>query len=92
MLRRNISDITIINVKGAYYHCIIYNISNSDAIYFSGNFVLKMILIIYRMNTNQIGIKNGTYNYYFDKSIKSKKLETKNTLIEKKQKKTIRIW
>ena len=44
------------------------------------------------MNTNQIGIKNGTYNYYFDKSIKSKKLETKNTLIEKKQKKTIRVW
>ena len=44
------------------------------------------------MNISQIGIKNGTYNYYFDKSNKSKKLETKNTLIEKKQKKTIRIW
>ena len=34
MMCRNISDIAIINVKGVDYHCIIFDISKSDATIF----------------------------------------------------------
>ena len=41
MLRLNISGITIITVKYADYHCIIHNISKSEAINLLKNSVLK---------------------------------------------------
>ena len=40
MLCLNISDITIITFKGVDYRCIIHDISKSDAIHLSGNYVL----------------------------------------------------
>ena len=41
MLCLNISDIAIITVKNVDYHCIIYNISKSEAINLLENSVLK---------------------------------------------------
>ena len=39
MLFVNVTDKTIINVKGIDYCCIIHDISQSDKIHFLGNFV-----------------------------------------------------
>ena len=36
------------------------------------------------MHIKDINIKNRGYNYYFNNLIKAKKLENKNTLINKK--------
>ena len=40
MLSVNISDIAVNTVKSADYHCIIYNISKSEAIYIFENYLL----------------------------------------------------
>ena len=41
MLCLNISDITLVSVKGIDYHCIIHEISKSDAIHLFENSVLN---------------------------------------------------
>ena len=41
MLSFNISDIATITVKNVYYHCIIHNISKSEAINLLKNFVFE---------------------------------------------------
>ena len=43
MLSGNISDIAIITVKNVDYHCIIHNISKSEAINLSKNLFLKIV-------------------------------------------------
>ena len=80
---KNISDIAIITVKGADYHCIILDISKSDATNLLENSCL-MILDIYKMHFKEINIKNRVYNSYFDNLIKAKNLETKTTLTNEK--------
>ena len=37
------------------------------------------------MHIQDINIKSRVYNYYFGNLVKAKKLETKNTLIDKKK-------
>ena len=51
-----------------------------------------MIVGIYKMHAKEINIKNRVYNYYFDKLIKAKKLETKNILIDEKNYKDFVIY
>ena len=42
-----------------------------------------MIVGIYKMLIYEINIKNQVCNCYFNNSVKAKKIETKNTLIDK---------
>ena len=44
------------------------------------------------MNVKEINTKNKVYNYYFDKSIKAKKIEIKNILIDEKFYKDLVIY
>ena len=39
----------------------------------------------YKMHIIDLNIENRVYNYYFDNSIRAKKLKTKNILIDKKK-------
>ena len=74
MLCLNLSDITIITVKGDY--CFIaHDISKSDAIPLFKNSALDDR--VYKMHIKEIDIKNIVWNYYFDSLIKAKKIETK---------------
>ena len=59
----NISDIIIITFKGIDYLCIIEDISKSDAIYLSENYVLDDRGYI-KMHIKEINIKNRAY--YFE--------------------------
>ena len=43
-----------------------------------------MIVSIYKIHAKVMNIKNRVYNYYFDNLVKTKKLGTKNVLIDKK--------
>ena len=44
------------------------------------------------MNANKINIKNQVYNCYFDNLVKTKKLETKNILIDQKHYKDLVVY
>ena len=66
----NISDITIITFKGMDYLCIIEDISKSDAIYLSENYVLDDRGYI-KVHIKEINIKNRVY--YFEYLSKSEK-------------------
>ena len=79
MLCLNISDIAIITVKGADYRCIIRDILH------------LMIVVIYKMHTKKINIKNQAH-YHYENLFKPKKLETKNIFIDKKSYKDLVIY
>ena len=86
----NISDIAISTVKGADYRCIIHGVSKSDAINLLENLCL-MIVDIYKMHTKNICIKNQVFHYH-DDLIKSKKVETKNIVIDEKSYKDLVLY
>ena len=44
------------------------------------------------MHIQEINIENQVYNYHFDNLVKTKKLETKNILINKKDYKDLVIY
>ena len=95
MLRLNLSNIAIINVKGIDYRCIILDISKFEAIISSENSLLDDCGYIYKMDFKEISLKNIIFNYYLDYLIKVKKLEAKNILINYKKGLTInssRSW
>ena len=50
-----------------------------------------MIVGIYKMHVKEISIENRAYNYYFDKLIKAKKIETKIILMDEKNHKDLVI-
>ena len=79
MLCLNISDIAIITVKGADYRCIIRDILH------------LMIVVIYKMHTKKINIKNQAH-YHYENLFKPKKIETKNIFIDKKSYKDLVIY
>ena len=84
MLSVNINNISIITIKGDDYHCIIHDISKSEAINLSKNSVLK-IASTCKMHIN---IKNQV-QYHYENLIEPKKLETRNILIDKKRHKDL---
>ena len=92
MLYFNISDVIFITVKNVDYHCIIHDISKSEAIYLLKNFVLENRDYIKKIQIKEINIRNRVYNYYLYSLIKAKKLETKNILIDKKNYKYMVIY
>ena len=92
MLYFNISDVIFITVKNVDYHCIIHDISKSEAIYLLKNFVLENRDYIKKIQIKEINIRNRVYNYYLYGLIKAKKLETKNILIDKKNYKYMVIY
>ena len=51
-----------------------------------------MIAGIHEIYIKEINIKKRVYNYYFDKLVKEKKLETKNMLIDEKNYKDLVIY
>ena len=71
-LSLNISNITIIAVRGTDYHCTIQCISSSEAIIFL-KIMLLMIVGIYKMHIKEMNVKSWIYNYYFNNLIKAKK-------------------
>ena len=80
----NISNITIVTVKGAYYCGTIHAISKFDA---SHLFIKKFSawwLCVYIKCTPLKSILERVYDYYFDNLIKTKKIEIKNILINEK--------
>ena len=54
----NIGDIAIIAVKAFDYHCIVHDISKSEAIHLLKKAVYLTIVGIYKMYTKKINIKN----------------------------------
>ena len=66
----DISDITIITFKDIDYLCIIHDISKSDAIHLSENYVLDDRGYL-KMHSREINIKNRVY--YFEYLRKSEK-------------------
>ena len=92
MLCLNVSDITIIAVKGIDHCCFIHDISKYDAIHLLENHVLDDRGYIYKMHFTDINVKNRDYNYYFDtvslkqkyRSKKSMRKLIKNEINEKK--------
>ena len=72
MLSLNISDITIITVKGIDYNCIISDNSKSDTILLLESLNLcLMIKGLYEMHFKKINIKNKVCNRYGNLAKKS---------------------
>ena len=87
MLCLNLSSISITNVKGVEYCCIIQDISKSEGIH-----LLLVIVGIHKIHVKEVNIKNRVYNYYFEHLVKTKKLESKNILIHEKKFKNLVIY
>ena len=51
-----------------------------------------MIVSIYKIHAKVMNIKNRVYNYYFDNLVKTKKLETKNIIIDEKNYKDLTTY
>ena len=63
--------------------------ANTPRLYTAANHLLKNSVLenhgyIWKMQIQEISIKNWVYNYYFDNLVKTKKLKTKNILINEK--------
>ena len=63
--------------------------ANTPRLYTAANHLLKNSVLenrgyIWKMQIQEIIIKNWVYNYYFDNLVKTKKLKTKNILINEK--------
>ena len=89
MLCFNTSDIAIITVKNAGYQ-MIHEISKFDAIHFLWNSVWKSWMYIKCISKKSI--LKRVCNCYFDNLIKTKKIETKNILINTKKCKGLMIF
>ena len=71
-------DMAVITFKSVDCH-IIHDISKPEAI--TLKFSTLRSWVFTKIYIKEIIIKSRVYNYYFDNLIKSKKLETKNILI-----------
>ena len=80
MLCLNVSDISIIIVKGVDYRCIIHD-NLKQLIYFKK--LCLIIVHVYKIHTKKINIKNHVL-YHYENLVEPKKLETRNSLINQK--------
>ena len=91
MLCFNISNIAITTIKGIDHWCIIHGIKNLKQFICLKILCLKIVGIYIKRHINEINIKNQVWNCYFNNSIKVKKWEFKNILINEKNHKDLVI-
>ena len=74
MLCPSLRDIATIIVKGVDYRCVIHGISKSQAVPLLENYILDDCGTYKQMHIQETNIKNRVYTYYFDNSVKVKKI------------------
>ena len=87
----NISDIAIITIKNVDYHCIIHNISKSEAIKLLEKSVLEDRWYIQKCISKKSVLKLSLQLSFWQFS-QNKKLETKNILVDQKNYKDFTIY